>query len=129
MSVTLHFSGLDRRARLATYLRELRTPRRLAMIAVVAAFPPLLDRIVEHLGAWQREDAYRRRFALVMGQKNQLWSYFDVPLSTSNGFTASGPLVRSSGAFCTTNATWNNAERLRLRSGANASTSFSNGTS
>ena len=22
---------------------------------------------------WQREDAFRRRFALVMGQKNQLW--------------------------------------------------------
>ena len=26
---------------------------------------------------WKRENAYRRRFALVMGQKNQLW--WDLP--------------------------------------------------
>lgn len=30
---------------------------------------------------WQREDAYRRRFALVMGQKNQLW--WDLPAQES----------------------------------------------
>jgi ABC-2 type transport system ATP-binding protein len=30
---------------------------------------------------WLREDAYRRRFALVMGQKNQLW--WDLPASDS----------------------------------------------
>jgi ABC-2 type transport system ATP-binding protein len=30
---------------------------------------------------WRREDAYRRRFALVMGQKNQLW--WDLPASDS----------------------------------------------
>ena len=26
---------------------------------------------------WKRDDAFRRRFALVMGQKNQLW--WDLP--------------------------------------------------
>lgn len=30
---------------------------------------------------WKREDAYRRRFALVMGQKNQLW--WDLPAQES----------------------------------------------
>ncbi len=30
---------------------------------------------------WEREDAYRRRFALVMGQKNQLW--WDLPAQES----------------------------------------------
>src|SRR6266581_2833677 len=30
---------------------------------------------------WQREDAFRRRFSLVMGQKNQLW--WDLPASDS----------------------------------------------
>ncbi|WP_165073699.1 ABC transporter ATP-binding protein [Paludisphaera rhizosphaerae] len=30
---------------------------------------------------WKREDAYRRRFALVMGQKNQLW--WDLPAEDS----------------------------------------------
>ncbi len=30
---------------------------------------------------WRREDAYRRRFALVMGQKNQLW--WDLPAADS----------------------------------------------
>jgi len=30
---------------------------------------------------WQRENAYRRRFALVMGQKNQLW--WDLPAQES----------------------------------------------
>ena len=30
---------------------------------------------------WKREIAYRRRFALVMGQKNQLW--WDLPASDS----------------------------------------------
>jgi ABC-2 type transport system ATP-binding protein len=30
---------------------------------------------------WQREDAFRRRFALVMGQKNQLW--WDLPANDS----------------------------------------------
>jgi ABC-2 type transport system ATP-binding protein len=30
---------------------------------------------------WKREDAYRRRFALIMGQKNQLW--WDLPASDS----------------------------------------------
>jgi ABC-2 type transport system ATP-binding protein len=30
---------------------------------------------------WQREDAFRRRFALVMGQKNQLW--WDLPAGDS----------------------------------------------
>jgi ABC-2 type transport system ATP-binding protein len=30
---------------------------------------------------WQRDNAYRRRFALVMGQKNQLW--WDLPASES----------------------------------------------
>src|SRR5438477_3388254 len=30
---------------------------------------------------WRREDAYRRRFALVMGQKNQLW--WDLPAQES----------------------------------------------
>ena len=30
---------------------------------------------------WRRENAYRRRFALVMGQKNQLW--WDLPASES----------------------------------------------
>ena len=30
---------------------------------------------------WQRENAYRRRFALVMGQKNQLW--WDLPANES----------------------------------------------
>jgi ABC-2 type transport system ATP-binding protein len=30
---------------------------------------------------WKRENAYRRRFALVMGQKNQLW--WDLPANES----------------------------------------------
>ena len=30
---------------------------------------------------WRRENAYRRRFALVMGQKNQLW--WDLPAAES----------------------------------------------
>jgi len=30
---------------------------------------------------WQRDNAYRRRFALVMGQKNQLW--WDLPAAES----------------------------------------------
>src|SRR4249920_2699521 len=30
---------------------------------------------------WERENAYRRRFALVMGQKNQLW--WDLPAAES----------------------------------------------
>ena len=30
---------------------------------------------------WRRENAYRRRFALVMGQKNQLW--WDLPAQES----------------------------------------------
>ena len=30
---------------------------------------------------WKRENAYRRRFALVMGQKNQLW--WDLPAAES----------------------------------------------
>ena len=30
---------------------------------------------------WERENAYRRRFALVMGQKNQLW--WDLPAQES----------------------------------------------
>ncbi len=29
---------------------------------------------------WKRENAYRRRFALVMGQKNQLWWDLPAPL-------------------------------------------------
>jgi ABC-2 type transport system ATP-binding protein len=33
-------------------------------------------RVMGHI-PWEREDAYRRRFALVMGQKNQLW--WDLP--------------------------------------------------
>ena len=30
---------------------------------------------------WRRDDAFRRRFALVMGQKNQLW--WDLPAADS----------------------------------------------
>jgi len=30
---------------------------------------------------WERADAFRRRFALVMGQKNQLW--WDLPAADS----------------------------------------------
>jgi ABC-2 type transport system ATP-binding protein len=37
-------------------------------------------RVMGHV-PWQRENAYRRRFALVMGQKNQLW--WDLPASES----------------------------------------------
>src|SRR5438045_2826515 len=33
-------------------------------------------RVAGHV-PWRREDAFRRRFALVMGQKNQLW--WDLP--------------------------------------------------
>jgi ABC-2 type transport system ATP-binding protein len=36
--------------------------------------------VLKHV-PWQREDAYRRRFALVMGQKNQLW--WDLPAQES----------------------------------------------
>ena len=36
--------------------------------------------VLDHV-PWQREDAYRRRFALVMGQKNQLW--WDLPAQES----------------------------------------------
>lgn len=37
-------------------------------------------RVMGHL-PWRRENAYRRRFALVMGQKNQLW--WDLPAAES----------------------------------------------
>ena len=37
-------------------------------------------RVMGHV-PWKREDAYRRRFALVMGQKNQLW--WDLPAQES----------------------------------------------
>ncbi len=37
-------------------------------------------RVLDHV-PWQREDAFRRRFALVMGQKNQLW--WDLPAADS----------------------------------------------
>jgi ABC-2 type transport system ATP-binding protein len=37
-------------------------------------------RVMGHV-PWQRENAYRRRFALVMGQKNQLW--WDLPAAES----------------------------------------------
>lgn len=37
-------------------------------------------RVLGHI-PWQRENAYRRRFALVMGQKNQLW--WDLPAAES----------------------------------------------
>ncbi|MGA2032698.1 MAG: ABC transporter ATP-binding protein, partial [Thermoguttaceae bacterium] len=37
-------------------------------------------RVLGHV-PWQRENAYRRRFALVMGQKNQLW--WDLPAAES----------------------------------------------
>jgi ABC-2 type transport system ATP-binding protein len=37
-------------------------------------------RVLGHV-PWQRENAYRRRFALVMGQKNQLW--WDLPAQES----------------------------------------------
>lgn len=37
-------------------------------------------RVMGHV-PWQRENAYRRRFALVMGQKNQLW--WDLPANES----------------------------------------------
>lgn len=36
--------------------------------------------VLDHI-PWQREDAFRRRFALVMGQKNQLW--WDLPAADS----------------------------------------------
>src|SRR5215470_748461 len=37
-------------------------------------------RVLGHV-PWKRENAYRRRFALVMGQKNQLW--WDLPAQES----------------------------------------------
>src|SRR5256885_4058328 len=37
-------------------------------------------RVMGHV-PWRRENAYRRRFALVMGQKNQLW--WDLPAQES----------------------------------------------
>jgi ABC-2 type transport system ATP-binding protein len=37
-------------------------------------------RVMDHV-PWKRENAYRRRFALVMGQKNQLW--WDLPAQES----------------------------------------------
>ena len=37
-------------------------------------------RVLEHI-PWKRENAYRRRFSLVMGQKNQLW--WDLPAQES----------------------------------------------
>lgn len=37
-------------------------------------------RVMGHI-PWQRENAYRRRFALIMGQKNQLW--WDLPAAES----------------------------------------------
>ena len=37
-------------------------------------------RVLGHI-PWRRENAYRRRFALVMGQKNQLW--WDLPAQES----------------------------------------------
>ncbi|MFO0968791.1 MAG: ATP-binding cassette domain-containing protein [Gemmataceae bacterium] len=37
-------------------------------------------RVLDHV-PWEREDAFRRRFSLVMGQKNQLW--WDLPAADS----------------------------------------------
>ena len=37
-------------------------------------------RVLDHV-PWEREDAFRRRFSLVMGQKNQLW--WDLPAAES----------------------------------------------
>src|SRR5712675_21604 len=37
-------------------------------------------RVLGHV-PWQREDTFRRRFSLVMGQKNQLW--WDLPAADS----------------------------------------------
>ena len=37
-------------------------------------------RVLDHV-PWQREDAFRRRFSLIMGQKNQLW--WDLPAADS----------------------------------------------
>ena len=37
-------------------------------------------RVLDHI-PWERADAFRRRFALVMGQKNQLW--WDLPAADS----------------------------------------------
>ncbi len=39
-----------------------------------------MARVLGHI-PWKRENAYRRRFALVMGQKNQLW--WDLPAAES----------------------------------------------
>ncbi len=39
-----------------------------------------MARVMGHI-PWKRENAYRRRFALVMGQKNQLW--WDLPANES----------------------------------------------
>src|SRR5271163_3278615 len=37
-------------------------------------------RVLDHV-PWERKDAFRRRFSLVMGQKNQLW--WDLPAADS----------------------------------------------
>src|SRR5271154_3571428 len=37
-------------------------------------------RVLDHI-PWERKDAFRRRFSLVMGQKNQLW--WDLPAADS----------------------------------------------
>ncbi len=44
-------------------------------------FPTSGDARVLDYTPWQREDAFRRRFALIMGQKNQLW--WDLPAADS----------------------------------------------
>lgn len=44
-------------------------------------YPTSGDALVLGHVPWQREDAFRRRFALVMGQKNQLW--WDLPAADS----------------------------------------------
>jgi ABC-2 type transport system ATP-binding protein len=56
---------------------------------------------------WKRENAYRRRFALVMGQKNQLW--WDLPAQESLTFGAhwtSSPICSTS-AVCSDNRSAN----------------------
>ena len=52
----------------------------LKLLSGVIIPPAVTARVMGHV-PWKRENAYRRRFALVMGQKNQLW--WDLPAQES----------------------------------------------
>src|SRR5205823_3837752 len=62
-------------------IEELRSRYRLGRRNDIGTRMPIIEASVLAYVPWDREDAFRRRFSLVMGQKNQLW--WDLPAADS----------------------------------------------